>query len=277
MKTRLILFLSFFAIFYLDSYSQKLVKVWESPKNFQVPESVLYDEPNDIIFVSNMGGGGQNKDGNGFISKMTTAGKIKDLKWVEGLNGPTGMGIFGNTLYVADIDQVVGIDIPSGKIIGKYDAEGAKLLNDLTVRMNGDVFISDSNTGKIYVLQNGKLSVWIENNQIKYPNGLLAEQGKLLVGENSVFEVDLISKEIKVVADAGGGGIDGLERDNRGRILFSHWNGKIFIVVDGKPVLMLDTSSENINSADIDFAFKPGLLLVPTFNDNRIFAYKIVD
>jgi hypothetical protein len=274
MKTKLILFLSLFLAIYLGSSSQKLVKVWETPKNLQTPESVLYDEANDIIYASNMGTGGQEKNGDGFISKISTSGKIKNQKWVTGLNGPTGMGVFGNKLYVADIDQLVVIDIENGKITEKIDVPGAGFLNDVTVRINDDVFISDSKSGKIYILENGKISAWLETNKIININGLMAEQGKLLVGGNSVYEVDFVSKEVKVLIEEGGG-IDGIERDNKGRILFSNWQGRIFMVNDGQPVKLIDTTSENINSADIDFAFKPGLLLVPTFNDNRVVAYKI--
>jgi len=274
MKTKLA-FLFFIAIA-IECFPQKLEQAWETKQSFQVPESVIYDEANDIIYVANINGDASEKDGNGFISRLSVSGKIKNLKWIDGLDAPKGMGIFGNKLYVADIDKLVEIDIKEGKILRKYEAEGAVFLNDVAVRINGDVFLSDTRTGNIYLLANGNLSVWLEDSRISTPNGLMVEQGKLFVGENSVYEVDIETKHIQVAVEEGGG-IDGLERDHKGRIVFSHWAGRIFIVTDGTPAKLLDTSNKGINSADIDFAFKPGLLLVPTFSDNRIIAYKIVD
>lgn len=271
-----ILFSALFLFAWVSGYPQKLVKVWETPQVFQTPESVLYDENNDVIYVSNMNGSEQGKDGNGFISKMTTAGKVKNLKWATGLNNPTGMGIFGNTLFVADIDQLVTIDLQNGTVIQKYDAPGTVFLNDITVRINGQVFVSDSKTGQIFLLDKGVLSIWLDDNKIMGTNGLLAEQGKLLVGGNSVYEVDIATKESVTLVE-NTGGIDGIDRDKKGRIIYSNWAGRIFILNEGSPVQLIDTSDKNINSADIDYAFKPDLVLVPTFFDNRVVAYRIED
>lgn len=256
--------------------SQKLVQEWVTARNFETPESVLYDESDDVIYVSNMNGSADEKDGNGYISKLSTTGKIKKLKWVTGLNAPKGMGIFGNTLYVADISQVVEIDIQKGKILNRYEAPGAVFLNDITLRINGEVYASDSRTGEIFRLKNREITPWLKHENIKTPNGLLAGQGKLLIGENSVYEVDFETREVKVVVEEGGG-IDGLERDSQGRIIFSHWAGRIFIVSGENPVKLWDSAADNINTADLDYAYKPGLLLVPTFSDNRIIAFEITD
>jgi hypothetical protein len=258
------------------AFTQNLIQEWATPRDFETPESVLYDESNDIIYVSNINGSANEKDGNGYISKLSTDGKIKKLKWVTGLDAPKGMGIFGQTLYVADISQVVEIDIQKGKILTRYEAPGAVFLNDITIRINGEVYASDSQSGVIFRLKNGEIAPWLKHENIKTPNGLLAGEGKLLIGENSVYEVDFETREVQTVVEEGGG-IDGLEKDNQGKILFSHWAGRIFRVSGGKPVKIWDSSADQINTADLDFAFKPELLLVPTFSDNRIMAFKITD
>ncbi len=255
---------------------QRIVQDWATSRDFETPESVLYDESNDIIYVSNINGSANEKDGNGYISKLSTEGKIKKLKWVTGLDAPKGMGIFGNILYVADINQVVEIDIQRGKILTRHEAPGAVFLNDIAIRINGEVYASDSQTGEIFRLKNGELSRWLKNETIKTPNGLWAGEGKLLIGENSVYEVDFETREVKVLVKEGGG-IDGLERDNQGRLIFSHWAGRIFMVSEGDPVKLWDSSADHVNTADLDYAYKPGLLLVPTFSDNRVLAFHITD
>src|SRR5690242_10469967 len=79
---------------------------------FLAPESVLYDSTQDIYFVSSIAGSGTAKDDNGFISRLRPDGAIENLKFIEGgkngvtLNAPKGLAIVGDTLWVADIDEI---------------------------------------------------------------------------------------------------------------------------------------------------------------------------
>ena len=45
-------------------------KIWETKADFKLPESVIYDKENDILYVSNMQDDPFKKDKNGFISKV---------------------------------------------------------------------------------------------------------------------------------------------------------------------------------------------------------------
>ncbi len=56
------------------------------------------------------------KDGNGFLSKISPDGKMITAEWVKGFNAPKGLGLVGGTLYVADIDELVAVDIAKGEI-----------------------------------------------------------------------------------------------------------------------------------------------------------------
>lgn len=255
--------------------AQKLEKVWETTQGLKTPESVIYDDKNDVIYVANINGESAAKDGNGFISILKPDGSVKTEQWVTGLNAPKGMAIFKDKLYVSDINQLVEIDIRTGKLIKKYDAPGAVFLNDVTACMNGMIFVSDTRTAKIHVLNGEKLTVWLEGEPLKNPNGLMAENGKLLVGDNRIFEIDITTKDIKVIIDDAGG-VDGLEKNNNGELVFSNWPGRIFIQKNSKTIKLLDTTAQELKTADIDYALKLNLLLVPTFFGNQIIAYKIV-
>jgi hypothetical protein len=255
--------------------AQKLEMVWET-KGMQTPESALYDEQRDVIFVANINGNSAEKDGKGFISILNSDGTIKELEWVKGLDAPKGMAISEGKLYVSDIDRLVEIDLESGRIISRYHAANAVFLNDVAACQNGMIFVSDTRTAKIHVLHNGSLSLWMEGEPFETPNGLFTEQGKLYVGDKPIFEVDIKTKEVtKIIDDAGG--VDGLEKNNQGEFIFSNWPGRIFIHRNGKSIKLLDTTEEEINTADLDFVLKLDLVLVPTFFDNRLVAYKIVD
>ena len=58
----------------------KLNKLWETPANLKNPESVAYAPKQNILFVSNVNGKPDQKDQNGFISKISPSnGGIIDL------------------------------------------------------------------------------------------------------------------------------------------------------------------------------------------------------
>lgn len=273
MKTILAgLFFILFGIYQVKA--QKLEKIWITPDGLKTPESVLYDEDRDIIYVANINGDPSEKDGNGFISILLPDGRIKDLEWVKRLNAPKGMAVYNGKLYVADIDQLVEIDIEKGKVVKKYDAPGAVFLNDVTACMNGMIFVSDTRTAKIYALHQGEFKVWLEGKPLEMPNGLLTEKGKLYIGDKNIYEVDILTKKIELLIEDAGG-VDGLEKDNDGNFVFSNWPGRIFIHKDGENIKLLDTTNEEINTADIDFVHKTDEILVPTFFKDHVVAYKI--
>ncbi len=255
--------------------AQRLEKVWQTNGDLKTPESVLYDAEGDVIYVSNIDGDPSKKDGNGFISILNSDGSVKNLQWIKNLDAPKGLAIYKGKLYVADIDKLVEIDIKKGEILEKYNAPDAVFLNDVTASLNGMIFVSDTRTAKIHVLNEGKFTVWMEGKPLETPNGLMAENGKLFVGDKNIYEIDIQTKKInQLIEDAGG--VDGLEKNNDGDFVFSNWPGKIFIHKNGKTIKLLDTTAQELNTADIDYDLKHDLVLVPTFFDNHIVAYKIV-
>ncbi len=255
--------------------AQRLEKVWETTTELKTPESVIYDSESDVIYVANINGDPSAKDGNGFISILNSDGSIKTLEWVKGLNAPKGMAIFKGKLYVSDIDELVVIDIKQGKITNRYVAPDAVFLNDVTACMNGMIFVSDTRTAKIHVLNENEFNVWMEGKPLETPNGLMAEKGKLLVGDKNIYEIDIQTKKVNLLVEDAGG-VDGLEKNRDGDFVFSNWPGKVFIHKDGKTIKLMDTTAQEINTADIDYDLKHDLVLIPTFFKNQIVAYKIV-
>lgn len=257
------------------SNAQRLEKVWQSSCDLKTPESVIFDSERDVIYVANINGNPSEKDGNGFISILNADGSERNLEWITKLNAPKGMAIFEGKLYVADIDQLVVIDINKGTITAKHDAPDAVFLNDVTACMNGMIFVSDTRTAKIHVLFENKFTVWTEGAPLETPNGLMAEKGKLLVGDKNIYEFDIKTKKSTLlIKDAGG--VDGLEKNKDGDFVFSNWPGRIFIHKNGQLIKLLDTTDKELNTADIDYDLTHDLVLVPTFFDNHIVAYRIV-
>ena len=103
-----------------NSGKNVLVKAWQTEKVFSVPESVLYHKADKTLYVSNINGAPTEKNGKGFISKLSLEGRVLKLRWAEGLNAPKGAAIFGNSFFVSDIDRLVEIDMKTGKIRRAY-------------------------------------------------------------------------------------------------------------------------------------------------------------
>ena len=139
-----IVFLLIFIPCILNSQEHKLEKIWETDSVIAVPESVLPDAQRNILFISLIDGASWNADGKGGVGKLTPEGKITDTAWITGLNAPKGMSILGNLLYVADMSQVIVIDIQKGIIARKISVDSAQGLNDITITDKGIVFVSDS-------------------------------------------------------------------------------------------------------------------------------------
>jgi len=256
-----------------------LEEVWSTDTVFRVPESVCYDPVRKVIYVSNIDGDPSTVDGNGFISKLQPDGTLIELEWIKDLNAPKGMGIFKNFLYVTDISRVLVINVEESKVVEGYDIPGASFLNDLTIDENGMVYVSDSDESKIYLIRNGEIETWMEGSPLNGPNGLYAENNQIMVastGDQQVKKIDRESRMVTIVTSEIGNG-DGIVKDLMGNYVVSDWSGRIFYVLpEGEKTLLIDTRDQHINSADIDLIVDENLLLVPTFLDNRVMAYRLM-
>lgn len=259
----------------LNAAAQKLEKLWETDTLFKVPESVLFEEEERVLYVSNIDGASGAKDGKGFISKMSAEGKIIKLRWTDGLHAPKGMAVFGSNFYVTDVDAIVTIERKSGKIISTLPIPGAKFLNDITVDPSGNLYASDSETGIIHKIVGSEISPFITG--LKRPNGVLWYLGKLFYVESGVFlSKDKDGKTLEL-AKGMETSTDGIEAVDADHYLVSSWIGAIYYVANNGTVTeLLNTKEQKINTADIGYNPSARIVYVPTFNSNRVVAYKLI-
>lgn len=259
-----------------ESKTPVLIKKWETPQELSVPESVCYDKDRKVLYVANINGKPSEKDGNGFISKISLDGEIIEKEWIKGLDAPKGMGVSGDLLFVTNIDEVAEINIENNKIVNRYKVESAQFLNDITVGNEGSIYISDMATKKVHQLKNGEVSTLVADESFISTNGLYFDGKNLLVGiRNAIMKVNPTDGTFtKFIENTGG--IDGLEAVGDGSYIISDWSGAIHIVfTDKEKVKILDTTVDKINAADIEFIPDEQILFVPTFGDNRVMAYAL--
>ncbi len=278
MKNIILMALVFSFVHFVSAQNNNFVKeIWKTEQKLQTPESVLYYPKDNILFVSNIAGNPTDKDNIGFISKVDLQGNILDLKWVEGISAPKGMAINNGKLYVSNIDELVEIDIAKAKISKRYKAPGATFLNDVAVNRYGTVFVSDMGQNTIWYLHGNKFEIWLTSDDLKKPNGLYAEQNHLLIGNKDyILKVHYKSKQAEYYIK-NTGSIDGLVPTGTGVYLISDWVGNVYKVAAGKEKLKIFSSGDkNINAADIEYIQTKNMLLIPTFFDNRVAAYKLL-
>jgi sugar lactone lactonase YvrE len=256
--------------------AQSLNLLWSTDSSMRVPESVFHDEKTGKIYVSNIEGkGAWDKDGRGSISIITASGKILSPYWVTGLHAPKGMAMFQDFLIVADVDSVVIIEPTRAQIAKKIYIEGAQALNDLTVDKRGNIYVSDSKTKKIHVIDGLKLDVSLYVDGLKGPNGVLFVDRTLYYVDAGGFYKVAKDKQKVLIVDGLEGGTDGIEQIDEENFLISCWSGTIYHVnLKGEKKLLLDTRSSQINAADIGYDKKKKIVYVPTFYRNTVMAYQ---
>ncbi len=129
--------------------------IW-STSGLKMPESVEYDAKRDQYYVSNINGGVMLEDNNGSIGLISGKGELIDVDWVTGLHSPKGLALHNDKLYVADVKQLVVINVKTEKLIARYTANNSILLNGITVSKNGIVYLSDWKGNRIYTLVDGE-------------------------------------------------------------------------------------------------------------------------
>ncbi|ASJ75718.1 hypothetical protein [Granulosicoccus antarcticus] len=259
---------------------------WEV-SGFKMPESVFSSANHPWLYVSNVNGSEP-----GFISRVSKNGIIDKLEWATGLSSPTGSDIYQNTLYVADAKQLRAIDLSTGAISASFPADDAISLNDVAIdQSTGDVYISDVPGGKIFILKDGKLSVWFESPDIPFPNGVLVQDGSLVVanyglenGEGlarkqwkpddfgTLYKIDLATKALSSIEPSKKKGVyDGVIEFNGALIASSNPTGQI-LAFDNDKSYLIDSTDKGVADINTDGQ----TLYAPYLFNNKLTAFEPV-
>jgi outer membrane protein assembly factor BamB len=282
-------------LFTLVSHSAfaEIPSTWKTHETIDTPESTYFEPESGILYVSNVGGGMPLlKDGKGWISKITLPKgkeKFQIKRWISGFNAPKGLRSANGLLYFTDIDQIVTVDLKTGKVKSKTPVQGAKFLNDTAIGTDGTLYVSDMLTSKIHALKDGKVTTFMEGKELANPNGLYVHDGKLYVaawGEYTnpekmeakpghLYSIDLKSKQITNITKEPLGQLDGLERTASGEWVVSDWKAnKIYKITEGGQAQAINLEPGK-NAADIGLDPATNRLFVPYMGENTVAAYTL--
>jgi sugar lactone lactonase YvrE len=253
------------------------------------PESALPDTKAGVIYLSVGNEDPTAKDGNGAIALLSLDGKMTNPKWATGLNAPKGLVISKGHLFIGDVDELVEVDLKDGKVLAKHAAPGGKLLNDTAADADGNIYVSDALTNRIYRLSNGKLEVWVKDDRLAGPNGTHVEGDNLIVntwgvltgeGFNTsvaghLFSISLKDKSIKDLGDGKPiGNLDGLWPLGGGAYLLTDFMaGKLLkFNADGKVDELLALTK---TTADIGYDPASKTVYIPNMGGSILAAYRL--
>lgn len=263
---------------------------------FSTPESVIWSAKANAWFVSNINGSPVARDGNGFISRVNRDGAVDSLHFIQGgrdgvtLNGPKGLALVGDTLWVADIDAIRAFDITNGKPVASIDlGKQATFLNDVATGPDGVIYITDSGLGfddkgnpthpgpdKIFGLSGRTAKMVATGDWLNRPNGITWDEansrfivvpfgGTALLGwKPGVQKVDTVG--------TGPGSQDGVEIVG-GDLLVTSWaDSSVFQVgATGNTKVATGVTSP----ADFGVDQTRGLIAIPLFTQNTVEVWQV--
>lgn len=286
--TRLLMLITLLFSHHVFSAQPILLPAWQSDAVFEQPESVVLAADGKYLYVSNVNGDPLEADGNGYISTLSLTGDVIEQHWLTGLNAPKGLAVVGNNLYVADINQLVVIDIENKKISQRYLVPDAKFFNDVAADKDGNVYVSDMLTDNIHRLTGSTFTLWLKSEQLEKPNGLLIEEDNLIVASwgkmtdgfatevpGHLKTINIASKKISSLGDkTPAGNLDGLEADGEGNYYVTDWlNGKLLHIQKNGIISTLLQLGQG--AADQTVLLDQGLIIIPMMLDGKVIAYKI--
>jgi len=169
--------------------AQQVKKISETGPVFHAPESVAFDSLNNCLYVSNytepLTEGGKYMQHS--ISKIDMQGNFISEEWIKGVSCPTGICMHNKKLYVVERFGVVECDPSLGTITNHYYIKTTDFLNDITYDNEGNLYVSVSGTPRIYriLIDSARVEVWVEDQRLLDPNGILFDNGVILIGVNS--------------------------------------------------------------------------------------------
>jgi len=155
-----------------------------SYSGFDSPVSVT--QYGGFYYLSNSGEnfGMSVKDGDGYISRIRSDGSQEDvtLKYITGLNNPRGIYAIQGTLYICDINRLVGIDLRTRNQVFEmsFEKENVTQLTDIVSVDNKILYLSATDVNAIFEvdLSAKKYVKWTETIA---PTGLLINNNQMYV------------------------------------------------------------------------------------------------
>ncbi|WP_052733109.1 SMP-30/gluconolactonase/LRE family protein [Hymenobacter terrenus] len=206
------------------------------------PESVAADAAGTRFYVSNIGAklDPAARDGDGYVSELDARGRVRTARLLPApgeapLNAPKGLAVVGHTLYVADIDRIVGFDLTIRQqtaVVSFADTKAA-FLNDVLALGDTALLVSASDQGRAYALTLRTGRIRPLRGRAPGANGLAYDAGRGLLyvvtlgpgfnGQGQLLCRPLAEAGEFAALPVAPGFFDGVAVQPDGQVLYSDW------------------------------------------------------
>jgi sugar lactone lactonase YvrE len=234
-------------------------------------ESVLYDEEQDVYFVS----------GKGFIARVSPEGKVTERTFIDDVKAPRGMAVRDVELWVVDGTAVRVFNRVTGHAVRAIELakHGAVDLSHVAVGGDDAVYVTDSDRrsggGRIFRIESdGDVEVAIHGEELRSPAGIAWDGTRFLVAQSYGNEIVGWQPGHAVTAVLRGpGAYDGLTILPNGIVIASSQNDAALHV--GTTGDLRPLFARNPAPAGIAFDRKRNRLLVASSEGNSLEAWTL--
>lgn len=169
-----------------DTPRDRSVVAYEIQDKMLLPEGITHDPVTNTIYMGSLY---LRKiisiDKNGVIKDFIKSKQDDVLGVVGTLVDPKRRILYFCSGFMTQVIQdtndikdkrtaVYAYDITTGKLLQKYHHEKAVFLNDLDLAENGDVYVTDSESNKVFRINNAKkeMEIFLERPRLSSPNGI---------------------------------------------------------------------------------------------------------
>ena len=249
------------------------------------PESVRYDPDQDVWFVGNFGSA-PGDEGDGFVSRVSAAdGSIEALRFAVGTDehpmvDPRGTYITGDTLWVADMYGVHGVDRRSGEHHTFIDmtAFSPGFLNDIAQGADGALYVTDTGRSAVFRIEGREVTEAASDASLGNPNGITwdpVRETLVLVPWEPGHRIQTWAPGAQpegIGPDETPGRLDGVEPVEGGLLYASQSDTSLRLLADDGSHLLIRTEGA---PADIGVDAGRGLVAVPYIALDRVDVFRL--
>ena len=257
---------------------------------FVFPGTVVIDKKRDNYLISNANLRPMENENNGFVSKVSPAGNVVDLKWIEGgkngvtLISPKGMAIRDDILYIADRTDIHKFGLNDGAPMGSIAVENATFLNDIALAADNTLYVTDTGltysmgklapnrTDAIYAIDDKEeVTQFVKGESLENPNGIIATPEGLYVASFTGSKLIFVSYKGRISTSASlpGATLDGIAELPNGELLVTSW--KTSTVYKGTPDGKFVAFKANLKGpSDLTYDLSRRRVVIPLAKQNAL-------
>jgi sugar lactone lactonase YvrE len=244
---------------------------------------VAWYGPNRSWFVSNTRPSSDGKT-EGWIARLDGGDKRAEPFWLRDLRAPRGMAVAADRLYVADLGEVVVVDIATRAVQARHPVPRARLLYGVAADDQGNVYVSDVLANTIYRLPGGGAPApFVASDRLAGPTGMTTNGADLIVASwgtitdattlstrapGGLWSVGLQSKDIRSLGPERLGHLDGVARKDDGYLVTDRRDGKLLWVSPSGATRMIREGLQGPGGIAVEP--RRGVVAVPERDRNNV-------